>query len=47
MYLYPSTLVPTKYWCGTANVDFGIQTAVDQATKISGSFAAAGDWSQF
>jgi hypothetical protein len=47
MYLYPSSLVPGKYFCGLAGIDFNIETAVDQAVKVSGSFAAAGDWSQF
>ena len=46
LYLYPSSLVPTKYWYGLANVDFNIDNAVDQAVTISGTFAAAGDWGQ-
>ena len=46
MYLYPSTLVPTKYFYGTAFLDFSLTAAVDQAVQVSGSFAAAGAWGQ-
>jgi hypothetical protein len=44
LYLYPSADAPTKYWYGPAWVDFGIDTSVDDAVKISGSFSANGAW---
>lgn len=46
MYLYPSSSVTTKYWYGTAFVDFSITTGVSDAVAISGSFQAAGTWGQ-
>lgn len=46
MYLYPSTLVPTKYWYGTAFVDMSIDAGVGDAVKVSGKFKAASDWGQ-
>jgi len=46
MYLYPSTLVPTKYWYGTAFVDMSIDVGFGDAVKVGGNFKAAGDWGQ-
>lgn len=46
MYLYPSEDCLTKYFYGTAFVDFSINTGVAEAVAISGSFAAAGAWGQ-
>lgn len=40
-YLYPTNSITTTYWFGTAFFDFSIDTQVDDAVKISGSFAAA------
>jgi len=47
MHLYPSTLVPTKYWYGLAWTDFSIDCSASDAVKISGNFAAQADWYQF
>lgn len=47
MYLYPSTAAATKYWYGTAFVDFKINTAVSGPVEISGTFAGASDWGQY
>jgi hypothetical protein len=47
MYLYPSTTVATKYWYGTAFLDFTINAAVNGAVEISGTFAGASDWGQY
>lgn len=44
MYLYPSEDCLTKYFYGTAWVDFSINTGVSEAVQISGSFSAAGAW---
>lgn len=44
LYLYPSADAPSKYFFGTAWVDFGIDTDVSGAVGVSGSFAAAGPW---
>lgn len=46
MYLYPSTSVSSKYWYGTAWVDFSINTANAQGVAISGAFRAKGNWGQ-
>lgn len=47
-YLYPDfTNAPTKYWYGTANVDYEINTDVNDAVKISASWSAAGNWGRF
>ena len=43
-YLYPSADAPSKYFYGTAWVDASIETGVDAAVAISGSFQAAGSW---
>lgn len=40
-YLYPDTNATGTYWFGTAFFDFSIETPVDGAVSISGSFAAA------
>lgn len=40
-YLYPDTNSTGKYWFGTAFFDFSVETPVDGAVSISGSFAAA------
>ena len=47
MYLYPSTAAASKYWYGTAFVDFTINTAVAGSVEISGTFAGASDWGQY
>lgn len=48
LYLYPDrTNAPTKYWYGTAWVSSSIETAVDGAVKVSGSFSGASDWARF
>ena len=47
MYLYPSTLVPTKYFYGDAFVDMSVDAGVGDAVKFSGKFKAAGDWGQY
>ena len=47
MYLYPSSLVLTKYWCGTANLDFTINTPVGGPVAVSANFRGGGAWSQF
>ena len=41
VYLYPDTSDTTTYAFGTAFLDFSIDSPVDGATTISGSFAAA------
>ena len=46
MYLYPSSLVLTKYWYGKAFLDFSINVGVGDAVKISGKWAANGAWGQ-
>lgn len=47
MYLYPSSLVPTKYFCGTAVLDFTVNTPVAGAVGVSGNFRGASAWSQY
>lgn len=47
MYLYPTSLVLTKYFYGPAVLDFSINTAVSQAVEVSGTFAANGTWGQY
>lgn len=47
MYLYPSSLVMTKYFYGPAWVDFSISAGVGDAVKISGNFSAGGNWGQY
>jgi hypothetical protein len=44
MYLYPTRSAPTKYACGVAWLDMSIDTGVNDAVAISGSFSAAGTW---
>lgn len=40
-YLYPTTPAQSgPYWFATATFDFSVATAVDDAVKISGGFAA-------
>lgn len=46
MYLYPSSAVTTKYWYGTAFVDFAIAVGVSDAVTISGTFQGASNWGQ-
>lgn len=43
-YLYPSSLVPTKYWYGTAYFDATLETDVKDAIKVTGNFVAASSW---
>ena len=44
MYLYPSKLVPTKYWYGPAWVDYSVNGGVSAAVMDSMTFAANGTW---
>lgn len=44
LYLYPSALAPTVYFYGPAWVDASINTGVDRAVTLSGSFVAASSW---
>ena len=46
MYLYPSSLDPTKFFYGPAFVDFKVECA-GGTIKSSGSFAASDDWGQY
>lgn len=46
LYLYPSTLVATKYWYGQAWTDFSVATPQSGPVTISGSFIAKGSWGQ-
>lgn len=46
MYLYPSSSVTTKYFYGTAFVDFSLATGVSDGVSISGSFSAGSAWGQ-
>ena len=46
MYLYPSSLAPTKYWYGLAHVDFSPNVVINETITFSSNFAAAGDWGQ-
>jgi hypothetical protein len=46
MYVYPSTLVPTKYFYGPAFVDMSLDVDVNAAVKVAGKFSAAGNWGQ-
>lgn len=45
-YLYPSSAVTTKYFYGTAFVDFSIEVGVGDGVSVSGDFVAASDWGQ-
>lgn len=45
-YLYPSSLVPTKYWYGSAFFDAQLETDVKDAIKVSGNFVAASSWTR-
>ena len=40
-YLYPDNSNTGQYWFGTALFDFKIETAVGDAVKVSGTFAAS------
>ena len=44
LYLYPSKNAPSKYFYGPAWLDASIETGVDAAVSINGSFAANGAW---
>jgi hypothetical protein len=44
MYLYPSSVAPTKYACGLAWVDASIEVPVADAVKVSSDFVAGGSW---
>lgn len=46
MYLYPSSLVLTKYWYGPANVDMSMDVSANETIRFTANFAAAGDWGQ-
>jgi hypothetical protein len=43
-YLYPSSLVPTKYWYGGAYFDSQLETDVNSAIKVTGNFVASSSW---
>jgi len=48
MYLYPSSLVLTKYFYGTAFVAVSsMNVAQSETVSIEGAFAAASDWGQY
>jgi len=48
LYLYPDyTNAVTKYWYGTANVDYSVSVDVGDAVKVTGTFGAAGDWGRY
>jgi len=40
-YLYPSTSAPTQYFFGTAFFDFSVDTSVDGAVSVKGTWSAA------
>ena len=44
LYLYPNSDAPTKYWYGPAWIDYDMETRVNDAVKLTASFAANGDW---
>ena len=44
LYLYPDSTKTTKYAYGTAWLDASIETPVNGAVTISGTFAAAASW---
>ena len=48
MYLYPSSLVLTKYFYGTAHVALNsFSVAQGETITVEGAFAAASDWGQY
>ncbi len=47
LYLYPSTDAPSKYWYGPAWTDYTIDSPVDGAVAMSGSFVANGSWGRY
>ena len=47
IYLYPSSLLPLRYWAGPAWLDVSIDTGVSAAVAISGNFAANGTWVRY
>ncbi len=44
MYIYPSTDALTRYFYGTAWVDYSLEQAHDGAVEGSATFRAAGPW---
>ena len=47
-YLYPSSLVPTKYWYGPAWFSFNdVGIPVAGAVRTTGHLAANGNWGQY
>jgi hypothetical protein len=44
VYMYPSTLVSTKYWYGSAFFDSQVEVDVGSAVHVSASFVAQGLW---
>jgi len=44
IYLYPNTNISGQYFYGPAWLDASINTAVSDAVKVSGTFAANGAW---
>lgn len=44
LYLYPSSLVTTKYFYGPAWVDFSVACPASGAVTVSGSYVANGSW---
>lgn len=47
LYLYPSSLLPSRYWAGPAWLDVSVDTGVADAVAISGNFVANGTWVRF
>lgn len=43
---YPSINVPDQYWYGLSWINTSLTVDVGDATKISGSFSAAGSWTR-
>jgi len=44
--LVPNTTEPTFFWSGLAYMDADIDTSVDGAPALSGTFSAAGPWAR-
>lgn len=44
--LVPNNTEPTFFWTGLAYMDADIETPVDGAPAVSGTFSAAGPWSR-
>ena len=44
--LVPNSTEPTFFWVGTAYMDADIDTSVDGAPALTGTFSAAGPWTR-